>query len=81
MLLNCQCTFLIMYSCYNSCFLKKDSSYRNNCDIRLHDGDLEHSLMKEKKKDIHMFFFPFLYSGIPDLALRILKMLIRVFFS
>ena len=27
-----------------------------------------------------MFFFPFLYSGIPDLALGILKMLIRVCF-
>ena len=27
-----------------------------------------------------MFFFPFLYSGIPDLALRILKMLIRLCF-
>ena len=25
-----------------------------------------------------MFFFPFLYSGILDLALQILKMLIRV---
>ena len=28
----------------------------------------------------HMFFLPFLCSGIPDLALRILKMLIRVYF-
>ena len=27
-----------------------------------------------------MFFFPFLYSAIPDLDLRILKMLIRVCF-
>ena len=27
-----------------------------------------------------MFFFPFLFSGIPDLALGILKMLIRVCF-
>ena len=27
-----------------------------------------------------MFFFPFLCSGIPDLALRILKMQIRVCF-
>ena len=27
-----------------------------------------------------MFFFPFLFSGIPDLALEILKMLIRVCF-
>ena len=29
--------------------IKKDCSYRNNCGIQLHDGDLEHSLMKEKK--------------------------------
>ena len=27
-----------------------------------------------------MFFFPFLCSGIPDLALGILKMLIRAWF-
>ena len=26
--------------------------------IRLHDNDLEHSLMKEQL-DVHMFFFPF----------------------
>ena len=60
-------------------FLKKDCSYRNNCGIRMHDADLEHALMKKKKKS-HMFFFPFLCSGIPDLALGILKMLIRVCF-
>ena len=70
-----------MYSYYNSCFFKKkDCSYRNNFGIRLHDADLEYSLMKEKKIDIHMLFFPFLCSGIPDLALGILKMLIRVKF-
>ena len=61
-------------------FLKKDYSYRKSCAIRLQDGDVEHILMKEKKIDIHMFFFPFLYSGFPDLALGILKMLIRVCF-
>ena len=33
-----------------------------------------------KKIDIHMIFFLFLCSGIPDLALEILKMLIRVCF-
>ena len=59
---------------------KKDCCYRNNCRIRLHDTDLEHSLMKEKKIDIHMFFFPFLCCGIPGLALGILKMLTRVCF-
>ena len=30
--------------------------------------------------DVHMFFFPFLCSGIPDLALGILKMLLPVCF-
>ena len=71
--------FLTMYSYYNSCFLKKDYSYRNNCRIRLYNPDLEHSLIKEKIYII-MFFFPFLCSGIPDLALGILKILIRVCF-
>ena len=81
-LLNCQCNvFLTMCSYYNSYFFKKDCSYRNNCGIQLHDGDLEHSIMKEKKKiDVITFFFPFLCSGISDLALGILKMLIRVYF-
>ena len=32
---------------------------------------------KKKKIDVHMFFFQFLCSGIPDLALGILNMLIR----
>ena len=67
-----------MYCYYNSWFFKKDCSYRNNCGTWLHDADLEHSLMK--KKDVHMFFFPFLCSGIPDLALGILKMLLVVCF-
>ena len=30
-------------------FKKKDYCYRNNCDIPLHDANLEHSLTKEKK--------------------------------
>ena len=44
-----------MHSYYNTiiiiiiaAFLKKGSSYGNNCGIRLHDAYLEHSLMKEK---------------------------------
>ena len=69
-----------MYSYYSSCFFKKDCCYRNDCGIRFHDGDLEHSLTKEKKTDVYMFFFPSLYSSIPGLALGILKMLIRVCF-
>ena len=36
--------------------------------------------MKEKKIDVITFFFPFLCSGHPDLALGILKMLIRLCF-
>ena len=60
--------------------IKKDCSYRNNCGIRLHAGDLGHSLMKEKKIGLYMFFFSFLYSAIPDLDLGILKMLIGVCF-
>ena len=42
--------FLTMYSYCNSCFLKKDCSYKFNCGIRLQDGDVEHSLMKEKNR-------------------------------
>ena len=69
-----------MCSYYNSYLLKKDRSYRSNSDIRLHDGDLEPCLMEEKNIDVHMIFFSFLYSGISDTALGILKMLIRVCF-
>ena len=61
-----------MYSYYNSCFfLKKDCSYRNNCGIQLYDAGLEHCLMKEKKIEVHTLFFPYLCSGISDLALGI----------
>ena len=59
--------------------IKKDCSYRNNCVIRLHDGDLEHSLIKEKKIDFHIGF-TFLCSAISDLDLGSLKMLICVCF-
>ena len=68
-----------MFSYHNSCYFKKECSYRKNRGIRLRDADLEHSLMK-KKIDVHMFFFPFLCSGIPNLALGILKMLIGICF-
>ena len=59
--------------------ITKGCSYRNDCGIRLHDSDLEHSLIKKKK--IFMFFFLFLCSTISDLDLGILKMLIRVYFQ
>ena len=57
-------------------FEKLDCSYRNSCGIRLHDGDLKHILTIY----VYMFFFPFFFSGVPDLALGTLKMLIRVCF-
>ena len=59
--------------------IKKDCCYRNNCGIVLHAGDLEHSLMKEKK-GLHLFLLSFLCSAIPDLDLGILQMLIHVCF-
>ena len=46
----------------------------------MHDADLKHSLMKEKKADVYKFLFPFLCFSITYLALGILKMLIRVCF-
>ena len=58
-----------MCSYYIVAAIKKDCSYRNNYGIRLNDGDLEHSLVK----DLRMFFFPFLGSNVPDLNLGILK--------
>ena len=60
--------------------IKKDCSYRNNGGIWLHAGDLEHSLVKEKKIGFHMFFFSFLCSAIRDLDLGMLKTLIDVCF-
>ena len=49
LLLNCQCHVFWPYlAIIIAAFFKKDCSYRNNC-IRLHNTDLEHSLMKEKK--------------------------------
>ena len=48
--------------------------------MRLYAGDLEHSLMKEKKIGLDMLFSSFLSSTIPDLDLGTLKMLIRVCF-
>ena len=68
-LLNYQCNvFRPHISYYNSCFfLKKDCNNRNNCGIRLHDADLECSLMKEKKRcpyvlDLIFMFWHFRFS-------------------
>ena len=41
---------------------------------------IKNIVSQKKKIDVHMFFFPFLCPGIPDLVLGILKMLIRVCF-
>ena len=42
-------SFLTTCSYYNSCFFLKKRNYRNDSGIRMHDVDLEYSLMKEKK--------------------------------
>ena len=47
------------YSYCNSCFFKKKTAAIEKT-MRLHDADLEHSLVRVKKIDAHMFFFPFL---------------------
>ena len=79
-LLNCRCNvFWPSIAIAIAVFLKKTAPIEKT-GIRLHDADLEHSLMKEKEIYVRMFFFPFLCYGIPDLALGILKMLIRVCF-
>ena len=64
-LLNCQCNvFWLRVAIIIAAAIKKDCSYRNNCCIRLHAGDLEYSLMKEKKRSSYVFLliFTFCYS-------------------
>ena len=57
-LLNCQCNAFWPYvAIIIAATIKKDCSYRNNCGIRLYAGDLGHSLMKENKIGLYMFFF------------------------
>ena len=52
--LNCQCN--VFWPCVAIVIaIKKDCSYKNNCGIRLHDGDLEHRLMKEKNRSSYVF--------------------------
>ena len=75
-LLNCQCDVFLPYvAIIITAFLKKAAATEAT-GIRLHDGELEHSLMREEK-DVNMFFFPFLCTGFPYLALGISKMLFR----
>ena len=64
-LLNCQCN--VFWPCIAiiiAAFLKKDCSYRNNCGIRLHDANLEHSLMNKKNTCPYVLLtiFMFCYS-------------------
>ena len=40
----CPCAAVIIAAA-----IKKDCSYRKNCGIPSHDGDLEQTLMKERK--------------------------------
>ena len=73
-LLNCQCdVFWPCIAIIIAVFLKKTAA------IETAVVYLEHSLIKEKM-DVHMFFFPFLCSGIPELALGILSILTCVCF-
>ena len=80
--LNCQRNVFWTYvAIITAAAITEDCSYRENCGIGLHTGDLEHSFIKKKNVGPHIFFFLFLCSAIPDLDLRILKMLIRVCFG
>ena len=47
--------------------------------VVMHDGDLEHCLIKERI-DVYIFFFSFICSDSPGLTLGVLKMLIHVCF-
>ena len=55
-LLNCQCNvFWPCVSTVTAGAVKTDCRYRNNCGFRLHDVDLEHSVMKEKSRSSYVF--------------------------
>ena len=53
-------------------FLKEDCSYRNNCGIRLHGADLEHSLMKKNRcsyvflPNFMFWHFRFIFRNLKD---------------
>ena len=61
--LNCQCNVFWPYvAIIIAATIKKDCSYRNSCGIRLHAGDLEHSLMREKKnRPLYVFLLIFMF--------------------
>ena len=61
-LLNCQCNvFWRCVAIIKAAAIKKDCSYRNNCGIRLHDGDLEHSSWKKKNRSSYVFLPIFMF--------------------
>ena len=62
-----------MCSYYNSYFFKKDCSYWNNCGVRLHDSNLEHSLIKEKKNRCSYVLLPIFVFSYSRFSLRNLK--------
>ena len=65
-LFNCQCNIFWPYvAIIIAAAIKKDYSYRNNCGIRLHAGDIEHNLTKERKNRssyVFLLVFMFCYS-------------------
>ena len=60
-----------MYTIIVVAFLKKTAAIETT-GIRLHDGDLEHSLTKEKKIDVYILFsiFPFWHSRFTSRNLK-----------
>ena len=61
--LNCQWNVFWPYvAIMITAAIKKECSYRNNCGIRLHASDLEHSLTKEKKnRSSYIFLLIFMF--------------------
>ena len=58
----CQCNLFRPYVAITiAAAIKKDCRYRNNCDIRLHADDLEHSLMKEENRSSYGFLLIFMF--------------------
>ena len=59
---NCQChDFWLRVAIIIDVPIKKDCTNRENCGIQLLDGDLEHSLMKEKNRFSYVFLPIFMF--------------------
>ena len=69
-----------MHCCYNSCFFKKYCNYTNNCDIQLHDANLEHSRIKKKRTSCSYVFLAIFAFWHPRISFRSLKDGIRICF-